>query len=94
MSDMKNETITFTARDLNRSPAKVFSAVRSYGKAKIRTRSGETFVIEPDSEAQNKEKPSDLPDFENRWNQLWEMGLGEVSQDEQEKYDQIIAGER
>lgn len=87
---MDKETITFTARDLNRSPAKVFSAVRSYGKAKIRTKSGETYVIAPDTEAQNKEKSSKLPDFENRWNQLWEMGLGEVNQDEQEKYDQII----
>jgi hypothetical protein len=93
-TDMNQETITFTPRDLNRSPAKVFSAVRSYGKARIRTRSGETFIIAPDPEAQDSKESTQAPDFESRWNRLWEMGLGEVSSEDQEKYDQVIAGER
>ena len=91
---MNKETITFTPRDLNRSPAKVFSAVRSYGKARIRTRSGETFIIAPDPEEKAGKDSTEIPNFESRWNQLWEMGLGEVSSEDQAKYDQVIAGER
>lgn len=32
---------TFTLRDLNRRPAKVLEAVRKFGSAEVRTRSGE-----------------------------------------------------
>lgn len=93
LSDMEAETITYTARDLNRSPAKVLKTARTYGKARIRTRSGETFLIQPEKTNRGEKEGEVFPDFEKRWEELWAMGLGEASKEDEERFNQIIAGE-
>ena len=45
MSDMK----TFTARDLNRSPAKVLAAADRDGVARVSSRNGRRYLVRPDS---------------------------------------------
>jgi hypothetical protein len=44
MSDLPANAV-FSLRDLNRQPAKVLLAVRKFGSAEIRTRSGEIFTV-------------------------------------------------
>ena len=60
MSDMK----TFTVRDLDRSPSTVLEASKIDGRARIRERSGQTYLIIPEAAP---EKPiTGLPDFKKR----------------------------
>ena len=50
MSDMK----TFTARDLNRSPAKVLAAADRDGVARVRSRNGRVYSVKPEATAAKK----------------------------------------
>ena len=90
---METEPITYTARDLNRSPAKVLKTARTYGKARIRTRSGETFLIQPEKTKPDKKNVDVVKMFREHYKKLQEMGLGEANPEDQEKYNRIVAGE-
>lgn len=50
MSDMK----TFTVRDLDRSPAKVLAAADRDGVARVRSRTGRTYAVKPETVAAPK----------------------------------------
>lgn len=91
MSDDK--TAVFTLRDLNRQPAKVLEAVRKFGRADIRTRSGEMFSFIPKVEKRKKPARRDFPDFDARWKRLRELGLVPPPASENERINRIIAGE-
>ena len=91
MSDPHPNAV-FTLRDLNRQPAKVLDAVRTFGRALIRTRNGEEFSLTR-VERPNKRKASDFPDFPTRWKKLRQLGLVPPPPSENERIDRIIAGE-
>jgi hypothetical protein len=81
----------FTLRDLNRQPAKVLDAVRKFGSAEIRTRSGEVFTVA--AKADEKARSREFPDFEARWKKLREAGLVPPPPAENDRINRIIAGE-
>jgi hypothetical protein len=83
----------FSLRDLNRQPAKVLEAVRKYGSAEIRTRSGEVFTVSPQPKPVSDKAASRFPDFAARWKKLREVGLVPPTLAENEHIDCIIAGE-
>jgi len=58
MSDMR----TFTVRDLDRSPSTVLEASRTDGRARIRERGGQSYIIVPETSLQKG--ISGLPDFQ------------------------------
>lgn len=64
MSDMK----TFTVRDLDRSPNLVLEASKADGRARIRERSGQTYIITP--EAAPEKRITTLPPFSVRRRKL------------------------
>jgi len=84
MSDMK----TFTVRDLDRSPGEVLEASRIDGKARIRERGGQTYLITPEAPA--KGRIAALPDFAARRAALFR---GTLSNDFARRFDQALAGE-
>ena len=86
-------TTVFTLRDLNRQPAKVLDAVRKFGSAEIRTRSGEVFTVAVKAEKSAKRSGTGLPDFEAHWKRLRELGLVPPPAAESERINRIIAGE-
>jgi hypothetical protein len=83
----------FSLRDLNRQPAKVLAAVRKFGAAEIRTRSGEVFTVSAQPRQVDGRAARRFPDFSARWMKL--RGLGHVPPTlaENEHIDRIIAGE-
>ncbi|HUG67028.1 MAG TPA: hypothetical protein VMM76_04725 [Pirellulaceae bacterium] len=81
----------FTLRDLNRQPAKVLDAVRKFGSAEIRTRSGEVFTVA--AKAGGKVRSREFPNFEARWKKLRELGLVPPPRTDDERINRIIAGE-
>jgi hypothetical protein len=91
VSDMSARTTTFTPRDLNRQPAKVFAAVRKFGSVEIRTRSGEAFVFTLKKD--NPPAAKALPDFKAHWARLKKLGLIPPPASENERINRIIAGE-
>ena len=95
LSDMSNAppTTVFTLRDLNRQPGKVLAAVRKFGKAEIRTRSGEIFTVAVKPEEPTARSGTGLPDFEAHWKRLRELGLVPPPASENERINRIIAGE-
>lgn len=90
---MNARTVVFTLRDLNRQPAKVLEAVRKFGSADIRTRSGEMFSFIPKVEKRKKPAAKDFPDFEAHWKKLRSLGLVPPPASENERINRIIAGE-
>ena len=84
MSDMK----TFTVRDLDRSPSTVLEASKADGRARIRARGGQTYLVIPEAPP---EKPMNgLPDFKKRRQRLF---TGVVSAAMTEQLDKAIGGE-
>ncbi|MDQ3622684.1 MAG: hypothetical protein M3463_09375 [Verrucomicrobiota bacterium] len=83
--------LTFTARDLNRQPAKVLNAVRKFGTAEVLTRNGETFVVSLKSA--KKRKKAKMPDFDDLYRRLREAGNVPPPASEYERINRIIAGE-
>lgn len=87
MSDMK----TFTARDLNRSPAKVLAAADRDGVARVRSRNGRTYSVKPDVFVAAK---VDWPSFvQSRRVALERLGMPRISKREAAVMDRLIAGE-
>ncbi len=84
MSDMK----VFTVRDLDRHPAEVLAACDAHGQARIRRRDGRTYLLKPDTPAQND--MADLPDFAGRRARLFPAPLPAALA---RKLDRAIAGE-
>jgi hypothetical protein len=84
MSDMK----TFTVRELDRSPGEVLEASRLDGKARIRARGGQTYIILP--EAAPSRRITALPNFAARRAALLPKPL---SSEFARKFDRALAGE-
>lgn len=83
MSDMR----TFTVRELDRSPGEVLEASRVDGKARIRTRGGQTYIIMP--EAAPPRRITALPNFAAR-RALLSKSLSTAFA---RKFDRALAGE-
>lgn len=83
----------FSLRDLNRQPAKVLEAVRKFGSAEIRTRSGEVFTVSAEPKPVDGRAASRFPDFAARWKKLRELGHVPPTLAQNEHIDRIIAGE-
>jgi hypothetical protein len=90
---MEKSTATFTLRDLNRQPSKVLDAVRKFGSAEVRTRSGEVFTVAVKVDEANEQRSKTLPDFKARWKKLRESGNVPPSPDENERINRIVASE-
>ena len=84
MSDMK----TFTVRELDRSPGTVLEASKKDGRARIRERSGQTYIIIP--EAMAEKAITGLPNFQKRRQQMFR---GVVPESTVQQLDKAIAGE-
>ncbi len=84
MSDMK----TFTVRDLDRSPSMVLDASMVDGRARIRARGGQTYIITP--EAAPQKRISAVPGFSARRSKLFK---GVLSASSVRELDKAIAGE-
>jgi hypothetical protein len=84
MSDMK----TFTVRDLDRSPGAVLEASRTDGRARIRARGGQTYLIIP--EAAPEQRITELPAFQERRSRLFRSML---SASTVQRLDRAVAGE-
>lgn len=88
--------VSFTLRDLNRQPAKVLAAVRKYGSAEVRTRSGEIFTVAPKSvTAQNRRQTAKgiSERLQNLWSKQRDSGFIPPPDSENERINRIIAGE-
>ena len=83
----------FSLRDLNRRPAKVLEAVRKFGCAEIRTRSGEVFTMWAQRKPADGAAVARFPDFSARWQKLREVGHVPPITSQNERIDRIIAGE-
>ena len=84
MSDMK----TFTVRDLDRSPSLVLEASKADGRARIRERGGQTYIITP--EATPEKRMTALPSFSARRRKLVKSTLpASMAQ----QLDKALAGE-
>lgn len=90
---MGKSTAIFTLRDLNRQPSKVLDAVRKFGSAEVRTRSGEVFTVAVKVDEANEQRSKTLPDFKARWKKLRESGNIPPSSDENERINRIVASE-
>lgn len=91
---------TFTLRDLNRQSAKILAAVRKFGCAEIKTRSGEVFTLSTKPEPKGRKKKPDLAaDFAAHFENLWarQRALGyeppKPGDWDEERFNRIIAGE-
>ena len=84
---------SFTLRDLNRRPASLFDAVRRFGSAEVRTRSGEVFTVVPKRTPRSRRRAKGYPDFESLWKRQRELGHHPPPASENDRIDRIIAGE-
>jgi hypothetical protein len=92
MSQLPDNAV-FSLRDLNRQPAKVLMAVRKYGAAEIRTRSGEVFMVSTQPKPPGGRGANGFPDFSARWKKLRELGHVPPTLVQNDEIDRIIAGE-
>ncbi len=92
MDDLSTNAV-FTLRDLNRQPAQVLEAVRKFGGAMIRTRSGEEFSLTK-VEPPGKRSDQDFPDFSSRWKKLRKLGNTPPPPSLNDRINQIISGEQ
>ncbi len=87
MSDMK----TFTVRDLDRSPAKVLAAADRDGVARVRSRTGRTYAVRPETTVAPK---TDWAAFaQERRAALARLNMPRISRALAAKLDLMIAGE-
>lgn len=87
-ADIMSAMNTFTARDLDRTPAAVLEACRADGRVRIRERGGQSYLIIP--ERQGNLPISSLPDFGSRRDRLCK---GTLSTRFARKLDRALAGE-
>jgi hypothetical protein len=92
MSRLSSNAV-FTLRDLNRQPAKVLEAVRKFGCAEIRTRSGEVFTMSAQPKPANGRAAKRFPNFAARWKKLRELGHVPPTSSQNERIDRIVAGD-
>lgn len=88
---MSTAAAIFTPQDLAAQAAKVFDAVRQFGRAEIRTQEGETFEmkIKPETDAVARV----LARMEAHRKRLRELGHVPPPASAHERINQIIAGE-
>ena len=94
---------TFTLRDLNRQSAKVLAAVRKFGSAEVRTRSGEVFMLAPKTKTKSKSAGKSRADLaaefrakcDSRLKKMKELGYvpPTAAEFDNERFNRIIAGE-
>ncbi len=83
---------TFTAQDLASHTGKVFDAVRRFGSANIRTSEGETFEVIRKAPAGPAAEVM-LAKYQQHADRLRQMGLVQPTAAENERINQVIAGE-
>lgn len=82
---------TFTARDLNRSPAKVLAAADRDGIARVRSRNGRTYSVKPERSTAAR---VDWDDFvQRRRAAIARLNMPRISRAEAAVLDRVIAGE-
>lgn len=82
---------TFTARDLNRSPAKVLAAADRDGVARVRSRNGRRYLVKPDASQAPK---IDWDRFvAERRAAIKRLNMPRISRTDAAALDRIIAGE-
>jgi hypothetical protein len=87
-ADMMSDMRTFTVRDLDRSPSTVLEASKADGRARVRERGGQTYLIIPE---RRFDKPiTALPDFQKRRRLLFR---GVMPAPTVQQLDKAIAGE-
>jgi hypothetical protein len=89
MSDMK----TFTARDLNRSPAAVLAAADRDGVARVRSRNGRTYSIKPEAAPARK---VDWEEFVRRRRAALKKHFPDgpiMTREQAAKFDELLAGD-
>ena len=97
---MSNAT-TFTMRDVSRETAKVFAAVKKFGRVVIKSRSGDAFTIvreaQPKPTKRSKETPAEafFRRADERAQRFREMGYipPKPGEWDEERFNRIIAGE-
>lgn len=87
-ADMMSDMRTFTVRDLDRSPSTVLEASRADGRARIRERGGQTYILIP--EATLVKPITGLPDFQKRRRRIFS---GVIPASTVRQLDKAIAGE-
>jgi hypothetical protein len=87
------DPLTFTARDMNRQPARVLAAARRLGRVEIRTRNGEEFTLALKTKSAGKRARPKLPDVEARRQRLKDLGWTPLPASEVERFNRVIAGE-
>ncbi len=92
--------VTFTLRDLNRQPAKILAAVRKYGRAEVKTRSGEVFTIAPKKPGKKALTQKQIGDdfariSAERLQRMIDAGFvpPKAGEWDEERFNRIIAGE-
>ena len=85
---------------MNRQPAKILAAVRKYGSAEVKTRTGEVFTIAPKKGREKAMTPEEIGEeffrkSEERARRFCEMGFVPPKPGEwdEERFNRIIAGE-
>ena len=95
---MSNAT-TFTMRDVSRETAKVFAAVKKFGRVVIKSRSGDAFTIvreaQPKPTKRSRETPAEafFRRADERAQRFREMGFIPPPESEMDRINRIIAGE-
>ena len=104
MTDMKTKSAertqsaasdTFTVRDLNRQPQAVLTAARTHGRAIIRSRTGERFVVSPEQPVRPRvlEARAFVERLEALHKKLKESGFVPPNKEESDLIARMIAGE-
>ena len=104
MTDMKTKSAawtksadsdTFTVRDLNRQPQAVLTAARTHGRAIVRSRTGERFVVSPEQPVRPRvlEARAFVERLEALRQKMREAGFAGPSKEDSETITRMIAGE-
>lgn len=85
---------------MNRQPAKILAAVRKYGSADLKTRTGEVFTIQPKAKPRGRKNNESAPDTfravaDERLRRMEAAGYVPPKPGEwdEERFNRIIAGE-
>lgn len=98
MTDMSTAN-TFTMRDVSRETARVFAAVKKFGRVVVKSRSGDAFTIVKNETAKPDREPAESPAdsffrrADERAKRFREMGYIPPPKSEMERINRVIAGE-